>query len=58
MFGSPFGDIFGGNGMSNGMTNFSTITSFGGGPMGGHGEMKRTSTSTRFINGKKVTTKK
>ncbi|KAL7293798.1 hypothetical protein TKK_0012860 [Trichogramma kaykai] len=58
-FGSPFGDIFGGGGM-NGMnctSSFSTISSFGG-PSAGNGEMKRTSTSTRFINGKKITTKK
>lgn len=35
-------------------TSFST--SFGGG--GGGPAMKRTSTSTRFINGNKITTKK
>ncbi|XP_032454198.1 dnaJ homolog subfamily B member 6 isoform X4 [Nasonia vitripennis] len=56
-FSSPFGDIFGAqNGMAN-CTSFSTLTNFGG-PSGGHAEMKRTSTSTRFINGKKITTKK
>ncbi|KAJ8675474.1 hypothetical protein QAD02_011260 [Eretmocerus hayati] len=54
-FPSPFGDIFGNNGM-NSCTSFSHINF--GGPSAGHGEMKRTSTSTRFINGKKITTKK
>jgi DnaJ family protein B protein 6 len=36
-------------------TSFSTLSSFGG---TGGGAVKRTSTSTRFINGKKMTTKK
>ncbi|XP_046751226.1 dnaJ homolog subfamily B member 6 isoform X1 [Diprion similis] len=38
-------------------TSFSTFNSSFGGPSGG-AAVKRTSTSTRFINGKKITTKK
>lgn len=53
-FPSRFGDMFGGN---NTMSSFSTITNYGG-PSSGQAEMKRTSMSTRFINGKKITTKK
>lgn len=52
---SPFGDFFGGNGMNN-CTSFASFSNFDG--PSGHAEMKRTSTSTRFINGKKITTKK
>lgn len=37
-------------------TSFNTFTSFDG--ASGGAAVKRTSTSTRFINGKKITTKK
>lgn len=56
-FPTRFGDILGGGG-NNSMSSFSTITNYNGGPSGGQAEMKRTSMSTRFINGKKITTKK
>ncbi|XP_033209436.1 dnaJ homolog subfamily B member 6-like [Belonocnema kinseyi] len=52
-----FGDLIGaGGGGGPNFTSFSTFNNFGG-PSGGTA-MKRTSTSTRFINGKKITTKK
>lgn len=60
---SPFGiatnfdDMFSTNGNSH-FTSFSSSSTFGGGGGGGGGNVKKTSTSTRFINGKKVTTKK
>ncbi|XP_023246143.1 dnaJ homolog subfamily B member 6 [Copidosoma floridanum] len=57
-FDSAFGDIFGGGFGMNNCTTFSTCASFGGPSNNGPREMKRTSTSTRFINGKKITTKK
>ncbi|XP_071873522.1 dnaJ homolog subfamily B member 6 isoform X2 [Bombus fervidus] len=41
---------------SGNFTSFNAFTSFGG--ASGGGAVKRTSTSTRFINGKKITTKK
>uniref|UniRef100_A0A0K8SQH6 Uncharacterized protein n=1 Tax=Lygus hesperus TaxID=30085 RepID=A0A0K8SQH6_LYGHE len=50
---SPF-DVFGDVG-NNGVSFQSFTSSFGG---NGNGVSKRTSTSTRFINGKKITTKK
>ncbi|XP_072385125.1 dnaJ homolog subfamily B member 6-B isoform X1 [Diabrotica undecimpunctata] len=63
---SPFGLQIGGNFMDDffapgphtgGFTSFSSInTSFGGAPS--NANVKRTSTSTRFVNGKKITTKK
>ncbi|XP_011500764.1 PREDICTED: dnaJ homolog subfamily B member 6 [Ceratosolen solmsi marchali] len=54
-FPTNIGDLFDSNSST---TSFSTLTNFGG-PSGGQTEMKRTSTSTtRFINGKKLTTKK
>ncbi|XP_056289895.1 dnaJ homolog subfamily B member 6b isoform X2 [Pseudoliparis swirei] len=52
---SPFGDMGGG-----GFTSFSS-SSFGGGGGGGGGRManfKSVSTSTKFINGRKITTKR
>lgn len=64
-FFNPFGfglamngadDIFGGN-SNNGFSSFSTFNSSFNGANGG-AAIKRTSTSTRFINGKKITTKK
>lgn len=39
-----------------GMNGFTSLSTFNDG--GGGGNMKRTSTSTTFINGKKVMTKK
>jgi len=42
-------------GQPNAFTSFSSLDNFGG---PGGGAVKRTSTSTRFINGKKMTTKK
>nr|AEE61675.1 unknown [Dendroctonus ponderosae] len=66
---SPFGVSLGGGFMDNffgpgggGFTSFSTINStYTNGAVGGGGggaSIKRTSTSTRFSNGKKITTKK
>lgn len=66
-FFSPFGFGFGMSGMGMGFddflppqdghfTSFSTISSNVGGPSGA--AVKRTSTSTRFANGKKIVTKK
>ncbi|KAK3108586.1 hypothetical protein FSP39_011390 [Pinctada imbricata] len=52
---SIFDNHFGSPGMSSGM-NFMTSTSFSG-PRGG-GNFRSTSTSTKYINGKKVVTKK
>ncbi|KAK1116453.1 hypothetical protein K0M31_019041 [Melipona bicolor] len=52
---SPFNNLF--EGSSGNFTSFNTYASFGG-TSGGGGAVKRTSTSTRFINGKKITTKK
>ena len=52
-FGS-FGDLFAGdNDLS-----FSTINYMGGPGVVNHGNVRRTSTSTRFIGGKKITTQK
>ncbi|XP_048269466.1 dnaJ homolog subfamily B member 6-like isoform X2 [Bombus affinis] len=44
------------SGSSGNFTSFNAFTTFGG--TSGGGAVKRTSTSTRFINGKKITTKK
>ncbi|XP_044731469.1 dnaJ homolog subfamily B member 6-B isoform X1 [Chrysoperla carnea] len=62
-FFSPLGlgfdmnDFFGsGGGAGGGFTSFSSFSSGFSGPSGA--AVKRTSTSTRFINGKKITTKK
>ena len=63
---SPFGVSLGGSLMDDffnaghgGFTSFSTINStFTKGAGGGSANVKRTSTSTRFSNGKKITTKK
>lgn len=62
-FFSPFSFGLGMNGMddffnsgANGFTSFSSFNSTFSGS--GNGAVKRTSTSTRFINGKKITTKK
>lgn len=64
-FFNPFGFRMGMNGIddlfsnnSNGFTSFSTFNSSFNGPNGGTAAIKRTSTSTRFVNGKKITTKK
>ncbi|KAK2579986.1 hypothetical protein KPH14_012245 [Odynerus spinipes] len=54
-FRSPFDFLEGG--ANCGFTSFSTFPSFDG-TAGGGAAVKRTSTSTRFINGKKITTKK
>ncbi|XP_017892973.1 dnaJ homolog subfamily B member 6-like isoform X2 [Ceratina calcarata] len=51
---SPFNNLF--EGASGNFTSFNTFTSFGGSNVGG--AVRRTSTSTRFINGKKITTEK
>ncbi|XP_043517089.1 dnaJ homolog subfamily B member 6-like isoform X2 [Frieseomelitta varia] len=51
---SPFNNLF--EGSSGNFTSFNTYASYGGSSVGG--AVKRTSTSTRFINGKKITTKK
>ncbi|XP_033355482.1 dnaJ homolog subfamily B member 6-B isoform X1 [Bombus vosnesenskii] len=51
---SPFNNLF--EGSSGNFTSFNAFTTFGG--ASGGGAVKRTSTSTRFINGKKITTKK
>ncbi|XP_053988132.1 dnaJ homolog subfamily B member 6-like isoform X2 [Hylaeus volcanicus] len=53
---SPFTNIFEGGG--NTFTSFNSFASFDGTSGGGGGAMRRTNTSTRFINGKKITTKK
>ncbi|XP_043259214.1 uncharacterized protein LOC122401254 isoform X2 [Colletes gigas] len=63
---SPFNNLF--EGASGNFASFNTFTSFdgtsgggsggGGSGGGGGGTVKRTSTSFRFINGKKITTKK
>ncbi|XP_076652208.1 dnaJ homolog subfamily B member 6 isoform X2 [Halictus rubicundus] len=62
--GTAFSDLYkmgGASGPIN-FTSFDAFTNFdssrGGGGGGGGGAIKRTSTSTRFINGKKITTKK
>jgi DnaJ homolog subfamily B member 6 len=52
MFSHPYGGM---NSMNSGFTSLSTFSGSGG---GGGGNVKRISTSTSFINGKKVTTKK
>lgn len=73
-FFSPFGGLqlmdsfFGAPAMGNGgFSSFSTMSSFGalnggggGGGMGGcgNGAVKRSSTSTTFVNGKKLVTKR
>lgn len=54
--GNEFDDMFGMNGNSQ-FSTFTTSSSFGGG-VGNGGAVKKTSTSTRFSNGKKITTKK
>lgn len=51
---SQFNNLF--EGVSGNFTSFNTFTAFDGN--NGGGSLKRTSTSTRFINGKKITTKK
>ncbi|XP_050304458.1 dnaJ homolog subfamily B member 6-like isoform X2 [Anthonomus grandis grandis] len=53
----------GGHGGHGGFSSYSSINSTfsngsGGGAAGGGATVKRTSTSTRFVNGKKITTKK
>ncbi|KAJ8981670.1 hypothetical protein NQ317_017291 [Molorchus minor] len=62
---SPFGLSLGGSLMddffntgSSGFTSFSTINNSFGASSPGGANVKRTSTSTRFVNGKKITTKK
>lgn len=68
-FFSPFGGLqlmdsfFGAPAMGNGgFSSFSTLSSFGamngGGGGCGNGAVKRTSTSTTFVNGKKLVTKR
>ncbi|XP_032678470.1 dnaJ homolog subfamily B member 6-like isoform X2 [Odontomachus brunneus] len=52
----PFDDLLENAGAPTNFTSFGTFTSFDG--MSGGTSMKRTSTSTRFIDGKKITTKK
>ncbi|XP_039308289.1 dnaJ homolog subfamily B member 6-B isoform X1 [Solenopsis invicta] len=52
----PFDDLMGNPSVAGNFTSFGSVTSFDG--MSGGGAVKRTSTSTRFIDGKKITTKK
>lgn len=52
-----FGDFSGGNGFSS-FSSFNSNFGHGGGGGGGGGAVKRTSTSTTFVNGKKLMTKK
>lgn len=52
----PFDDLMENAGAAGNFTSFGTFTSFDG--MSGGTAVKRTSTSTRFIDGKKITTKK
>ncbi|XP_035726512.1 dnaJ homolog subfamily B member 6-like isoform X2 [Vespa mandarinia] len=56
-FRSPFDQILQGSADCN-FTSFSTFPGFDGTTGGSRAAIKRTSTSTRFINGKKITTKK
>ncbi|KAJ8419132.1 hypothetical protein AAFF_G00006310 [Aldrovandia affinis] len=57
MVGNP-GAIGGGGGGSGGFTSFSS-SSFGGGDSGGgSGNFRSVSSSTKFVNGKKITTKR
>ncbi|CAK9817857.1 DnaJ homolog subfamily B member 6-B [Anthophora plagiata] len=51
---SPFNNLF--EGATGNFTSFNTFASFDG--SSGGSAVKRTNTSTRFINGKKITTKK
>lgn len=55
-----FGGHMNNSGVNGGFTSLSTFNSFNdaGGMYNGGGAMKRTSTSTTFVNGKKVMTKK
>ncbi|XP_066998164.1 dnaJ homolog subfamily B member 6-B isoform X2 [Anabrus simplex] len=56
-FGMDFDDLLGNqNAGLGGFMSFSTISSSGGGPSSG--TVRSTSTSTRFIDGKRITTKK
>ncbi|XP_059357769.1 dnaJ homolog subfamily B member 6-like [Carassius carassius] len=50
---SPFGHMGGG-----GLTSFSSTSFGGGGGGGGMGSFRSVSTSTKFINGRKITTKR
>ncbi|XP_071650918.1 dnaJ homolog subfamily B member 6 isoform X2 [Temnothorax longispinosus] len=52
----PFNDLMENAGTAGNFASFGTFTSFDG--MSGGTAVKRTSTSTRFIDGKKITTKK
>lgn len=52
----PFDNLMENAGPAGNFTSFGTFTSFDG--MSGGSAVKRTSTSTRFIDGKKITTKK
>ncbi|KAG5308967.1 DNJ6B protein, partial [Pseudoatta argentina] len=52
----PFNDLMENAGAAGNFTSFGTFTSFDG--TSGGSAVKRTSTSTRFIDGKKITTKK
>lgn len=54
--GFGFGDGFGGDPFGSNSSSF--FQSFGGGGFGGGGNFKSTSTSTKVVNGKTVTTKK
>lgn len=52
----PFDDLVENTSAAGNFTSFGTFTSFAG--ASGGAAVKRTSTSTRFIDGKKITTKK
>ncbi|XP_050992347.1 dnaJ homolog subfamily B member 6a isoform X1 [Labeo rohita] len=54
---SPFGHMGGGGG-GGGFTSFSSTSFGGGGGGGGMGSFRSVSTSTKFINGRKITTKR
>lgn len=55
----PFNDFFGPSALSSGFTSFNTTSMSAGFSTGAHRpNVKRTSTSTRFVNGKKIETRK
>lgn len=56
-FSSSFGDEFGNDDLFSGSSSMSSF-SFGSNGFGGGGNIKKTSTSTKIVNGKKVVTRK
>lgn len=58
-FSSSFGDEFGNDDLFSGSSSMSSFSfGFNGAAGGGGGNIKKTSTSTKIVNGKKVVTKK